>query len=100
MQIENIQGKGKLGPVASLSQDAGLIEVKFIATYQHELIQHSSGFPATPRTKCLGLSIVASDERVIPVGEYYLHAEYDGVSETMRVSNLTGEWRRLSLRAV
>jgi hypothetical protein len=100
MQIENIQGKGKLGPVGSLSQDAGLIEVKFIATYQHELMQRSSGFPATPRTRCLGLSIVATDERVIPSGEYYLHAEYDGVNETMRISNQNGEWRRLSPRAV
>jgi hypothetical protein len=100
MQIERNQGKGKLGPVGSLSKDAGLIEVKFIATYQHELMQHSSGFPATPRTKCLGLSIVASDERVIASGEYYLHAGYDGLNETMRVSNQTGEWRRLSLCAV
>jgi hypothetical protein len=40
---------------------------------------------------------VARDGREILSNEYYLHAEHDGVSETMQVSNQTGKWRRLAL---
>ena len=91
------RGKGKLGPVGSLAEHAGLVPVEFEARYHRELRAHAGGLPVTSHTECIGLSIVACDGSDIPPGEYHLHAEYDGTSETMRVSNQTGESHRLSL---
>jgi hypothetical protein len=97
MHDETNHGQGKLGPVGSLAHDAGLVPVEYEARYHHHLRPHPGGLPPTTNTECIGLWIVACDGREILPNDYYLHAEHDGVSETMQVSNQTGKWRRLAL---
>jgi hypothetical protein len=96
MQDETDHGKGTLGPIGSFARNTGQLAVEFEALYRYHATPRKGSIALGPHIECVELSIVACDGRDIPSGVYYFHADHDGQIETMRVSNLTGEWQRLS----
>jgi hypothetical protein len=96
MHVGTDRGTGTLGPIGSFAHGGDQLPVEFEARYRRRFSRHKGGLRLKSHIECVALSVIATDGRQIPSGVYYLHADYNGTPETMRVSNQNGEWRRLS----